>query len=584
MTKSNTACGRRSPRFQPAGRWFTGKRIALRVWSTSSRTGPTYVRRVCARGWQAVVLIVEPCGRPTDRDGQAYPLTRGQLGIWLAQETGQLGTEWQLGLFVKIGGTVDRDALQRAISQAVLEAEACRAAFFEADGRVFQRAIDYPDVELAFYDLSGSQDPVQDAHDMASSIQRTPMPFTGPLFKFALFQTRPDEYFWFACSHHIIVDGTGIGLVGRRIATIYSAIVSGTPISPAFFGSLQDLVSSESEYEASTDYLDDQAYWSENLPQKSGPDYRVPQAVSDRDSYWPSEPVQLDPFVVGRIKELAKRLGIRRSSVLTAACALLVGGFDADASEVVLNFPVSRRMHTASKLLPGMVAGVVPLVLTASPDSLVGDFCKHVDTRVREALKHQRFPVHLLEGDGDVRGLGRTANRVVLNFVPARLTLDLAGVPATATYTTFGPIGHFGLLFYGVGDEQLFSTAGAGQPFSNFDPADLARRLERLLVAMTADPGRRVSSVDVLGAGEYERLDGWGNRAVLTQPAAPPVSIPVVFADQVARAPEAVAIRFEGGALTYRELEEAANRLAHLLTDRGVGPGQCVALLLERSA
>src|SRR6185437_16069681 len=200
------------------------------------------------------------------------------------------------------------------------------------------------------------------------------------------------------------------------------------------------------------------------------------------------------------------------------------------------------------------------------------------------ALKHQRFPVHVLEGDGDVRGLGRSANRVVLNFVPARLTLDLAGVPAIATYTTFGPIGHFGLLFYGVGDEQLFSTAGAGQPFSNFDPADLARRLERLLVAMTADPARPLSSVDVLGAGEYERLDGWGNRAVLTQPAAPPVSIPVVFADQVARAPEAVAIRFEGGALTYRELEEAANRLAHLLTDRGVGPGQCVALLLERSA
>ncbi|ORA05279.1 hypothetical protein BST14_28415, partial [Mycobacterium arosiense ATCC BAA-1401 = DSM 45069] len=107
--------------------------------------------------------MVEPCGRPTDPDAQAYPLTRGQLDIWLAQESGQSGTEWQLGLFVKIEGGVDRDALEWAIRRAVQEAEACRAAFFEVDGQVFQRAIDYPDVELAFYDLSGSDDAVQEA-------------------------------------------------------------------------------------------------------------------------------------------------------------------------------------------------------------------------------------------------------------------------------------------------------------------------------------------------------------------------------------------------------------------------------------
>ncbi|MGN6335158.1 condensation domain-containing protein, partial [Mycobacterium sp.] len=515
---------------------------------------------------------------------QVLPLTGGQLDIWLAQETGHAGTEWQLGLFVRIEGTVQPDLLERAIRQAVHEAEPSRAAFFEVDGQVFQRAIDYPDVGLDFYDLSGSRDPVQKARGIAESIQRTPMPFSGPLFKFALFRTRPEEYYWFTCCHHIVIDGTGIALVGRRIATIYSAIVSGTPIPPAFFGSLQDLVSSELEYEASTDYLEDQAYWSENLPQANGSDYRLPQAAGERDSYWPSTPVQLDRSVVGRIKELSKQLGVRRSSVLTAACALVVGGFGADGSEVVLNFPVSRRVHPASKLLPGMVAGVVPLVLKASPESLVADFCKHVDTRIREALKHQRFPVHLLEGEGDLRGARQAANRVVLNFVPARLTLDLAGVPATATYTTFGPVGHFGLFFYGVGDEQLFSTAGAGQPFSSFDPSDLAGRLQQVLVAMTAEPTRRLSSMDLLGGSEHLRLDGWGNRAVLTQPTSTPVSIPVLFAAQVARTPEAVAVSFEGASMSYRELDEAANRLAHLLVTHGVGPGQCVALLLPRSA
>ena len=79
-------------------------------------------------------------------------------------------------------------------------------------------------------------------------------------------------------------------------------------------------------------------------------------------------------------------------------------------------------------------------------------------------------------------------------------------------------------------------------------------------------------------------LDGWGNRAVLTQPATAPVSIPVLFAAQVARAPEAVALACGERSWTYRELEEAANRLAHLLAGQGAGPGQCVALLFSRSA
>ena len=113
----------------------------------------------------------------------------------------------------------------------------------------------------------------------------------------------------------------------------------------------------------------------------------------------------------------------------------------------------------------------------------------------------------------------------------------------------------------------------------------LIERLQRVLVAMTADPTRRL----VVDGCARCRLStpGWmrsGNRAVLTGPATAPVSIPALFAAQVARAPEAVAISCGGRSLTYRELDEAANRLAHLLAGQGVGPGQCVALLFSRSA
>ena len=370
------------------------------------------------------------------------PLTRGQLGIWLAQETGRSDTEWQMGHFVVIEGTVKPDLLEWAICQVVREAEPARATFLEVDGQVFQRTIDYPDVELACYDLSCSRDPVQEAYRLASSIQRTPMPFTGPLFKFALFQTRRDQFHLFTCIHHIVIDGTGIRLISNRIADIYSALVSGAPVSPAFFGSLQDLVTCELEYETSSDYLEDQAYWSSNLPSENEPNYRLPQAAGGRDSHSVSAPVRLDPAVLGLVQELAEVLNVRRNSVITAACALLVRGWCADAAhEVVLDFQVSRRTSSASKTFPGMVTGVVPLVLRISPGSVVADFCEHVDTRIREALQHQRFPVHVLERKVHLRRPGQTADRVRVNFFPSTTILPFAEAAAAASHTSCRPRG-----------------------------------------------------------------------------------------------------------------------------------------------
>jgi amino acid adenylation domain-containing protein/non-ribosomal peptide synthase protein (TIGR01720 family) len=519
-----------------------------------------------------------------EQDSGALPLTRAQLDIWLAQETCQSGTEWQLGVLVRFDGTIERGLLERAIRHVLREAEPARAAIFEVDGQVFQRAIDYPDFEVAFYDVSDSRHPVQEARGIASSIQRTPMPADGPLFKFALFQTWVDEFYLFGCFHHIVIDGAGITLLAHRIATVYAAIISGAPIPPAFFGSLQDLVRCESEYEASADYLEDQTYWTANLPPDSGPQSPSRQTLVEDDPYSTSAPVRLDPAVVRRVQELAQVWNVPRSSIITAACALLVRGWCAQGSEVVLELPVSRRVPTESKTLPGMISGAVPLVLRVLPESTVTDFCEHVDGRIRDALQHQRFPVHALERKARTRGPGQTEDRVSVNFLPSKMTMDFAGVSASASFTHLGPMGGFGLIFSGGGDQLFLSTAGAGGPLSNFEVSDLAKRLGRVLVAMTADPDRQLSSMDVLDTDEHARLDGWGNRAVLTQPVEAAAAIPDLFATQVARTPNAAAVTFDGRSTSYRELDDATNQLAHLLAGQGVGAGQRVALLLERSA
>ncbi|WP_438268932.1 amino acid adenylation domain-containing protein [Mycobacterium avium] len=512
-------------------------------------------------------------------------MTRGQLDIWLAQQTGHFDVAWQLGVLVRIDGAIDPALLHQAMRHVVGEAESLRASFFEADGQVFQKAVEYSDVDLTFYDLSGSPDPEREVREMAASIQRTPMPLTGPMIKFALFRTGSAEYYWFTTCHHIAIDGMGIALVGRRIAAVYTALASAKPIPPAFFGSLQDLVGGELEYEASAKFLEDKDYWLAHRPGDGTAGHPPRPADDGRDPYSPSPPVQLDESVIGSVKELSKALGVRRSSVLTAACALLVRGWCADGSdEVVLDFPVSRRVDPKSKTHPGMLAGVVPLVLHAPATATFADFCRHVDQRSREALRHQQFPTRTLDGEGDFSGPRQAPNRVVVNFVPARLTLSLADVPATATYTSFGPVGHFGLFFLGFGDQQFLSTVGTGQPLANFDATDLAERLQRILAAMAADPARLLSSLDVLRDPEHAQLEALGNTAVLTRTPGPAVSVPELFATQVARAPQDVALVGEGRSLTYRQLDEASNRLAHLLAGLGAGPGQSVALLFSRSA
>ncbi|WP_037703436.1 condensation domain-containing protein, partial [Streptomyces aureocirculatus] len=108
-----------------------------------------------------------------------------------------------------------------------------------------------------------------------------------------------------------------------------------------------------------------------------------------------------------------------------------------------------------------------------------------------------------------------------------------------------------------------------------FDPETMERvmaRWQQLLTAMAADAERPVASVDVLGAGESAQLDVLGNRRVLSESVGV-VSVPELFSAQVRRCPDAEALVFGGRSWTYREVDEASSRLAHLLAGRGVVAG-----------
>lgn len=511
-------------------------------------------------------------GMPADE--QSLALTRGQLDIWLSQETTGSGIPWQASFFVVIDGVVEPGLIEHAVRQALAECEPLRAGIFEVDGHVYQKFADYPAAAVPFFDLSSSPEPVQETYKLASSMQREPMPWTGPLFRFALFRTSPNRFHLFVCLHHIIVDGFSSVMFVSRIATSYSAIVSGVAAPECTFGTLRDLVGTELAYEASRRYREDLRFWKENLPSHRQPvTYRCADA-GDGDNYFASAPVALDAAAVQRIDDLSQTLGVSRRSVIAAVCGLLVQTWDHSGPEVVLDFPVNRRTSEKLKTIPGMVAGVVPLRLTTPPTSSVGELCIQADSQIRQVVRHQRFPVQTLSGP--LRG-------VALNFFPSTTVPQFGDAPASLVYTNFGRGDRFGLFFMNEGNRLFLSTAGPGAPSSDFEGAAMADRLARLFTLIAADPGRRLSSIDLLDQYADRHIHAWSNHAALTIPAAPGPSIPALFAAQTARTADAVAVTSADCVLTYRQLDTASNRLASLLAGRGIGPGDVAAVLLPRS-
>ncbi len=285
--------------------------------------------------------------------------------------------------------------------------------------------------------------------------------------------------------------------------------------------------------------------------------------------------------------------------VVQAALAVLLSELSA-SSDVAVGFAIAGRGESALDELVGFFVNTLVLRVDVAGDPTVAELLAQVRRRSLAAYEHQDVPFEV----------------VVDRLNPTRNLTHHPLFQVALAWQNFAGLDNDPVASLSLGDVQVtplpvdtrtarwdlaFSLAEhwteAGEPVGIggpvqfrtdvFDAASveaLIERLERVLVAIIDDPTRSVSAVDVLDTGERARLDEIGNRAVLAQPAPPAVSIPGLFAAQVARAPEAVALVCGQRSWTYRELDEAANRLAHLLAGQGAGPGECVALLFERSA
>ncbi len=292
--------------------------------------------------------------------------------------------------------------------------------------------------------------------------------------------------------------------------------------------------------------------------------------------------VNVPEHITRAVSELARRHQVTVNTVLQAAWAQLLMWLTGQ-HDVAFGTAVSGRPADlpGADSMVGLLINTVPVRARITPTTTPADLLDQLQGTHNHTLDHQHLPlpeIHRLTGHDRLFDSVFAYENYPVDAAALSGVDGLAVTDITSREYNHYPLGVLALPGREIGvrieyDTEVFDAASIEQ---------LMERFKRVLAAITADPTRPLSSIDLLDEAEHARLDEVGNRAALTRPATA-VSIPEAFAAQAARTPEAVALTCGQHACTYRELDEVSNWFAHLLADHGVGRGQRVALLLPRS-
>ncbi|MCV7396003.1 amino acid adenylation domain-containing protein [Mycobacterium paraseoulense] len=537
------------------------------------------------------------------------PLSFAQNRLWFLDQLQGPSAVYNMAVVLRLRGHLDVDALGAGMVDVVARHESLRTLIAAPDGIPQQQVVSAEPTDFGWEIIDAAawspgrlsaaiEEAAGHTFDLATQI---------PL-RAKLFRVNDDEHVLVGVVHHIAADGWSITPLMRDLGIAYASRSAGR--SPAWAElPLQYVDYTLWQREQFGDLDDDHspiagqlAYWQDALagmpeclhlpidrPYPPVADQRGAKAAVD----WPAALQQ-------RVRELAVEHNATSFMVVQTALAVLLSRLSA-SSDVAVGFPIAGRGDPALDELVGFFVNTLVLRVDLTGDPSFAELLAQVRRRSLAAYDRQDVPFEVLvERLNPARSLAHhPLIQVMLSWqnLPGHENHDpAAGLALGDLQVTQVPVdSHTARMDLSFSLAERFTETGAAAGIGGavefrtdvFDTATVdafIERFERVLEAMTADPDQRLSSVDVLDAGEHARLDEIGNRAVLTGPAPAPASVPELFADHVTRSPQAVAIRCGGRSLTYRELDEAANRLGHLLAADGVRPGSCVALLMERSA
>lgn len=552
----------------------------------------------------AEVGVLEPL--VTVERPEVVPLSYAQNRLWFLDQFQGPSTLYNMPVAMRFRGRLDSDALGAALRDVVSRHESLRTVFRAVDGVPAQVVVSESDIDFGWHVVDADGWTAHRLEDAIDEVAGYTFDLTTEIaLQARLFRLSADEHVLVAVAHHIVADGWSVGPLVRDLGAAYASRCAGRPPGwseiPIQYvdytlwqrAQLGDIDESGSSIAAQL------SFWESALagmPERLAlPTDRPYPLVADYRGARVA--VELPAELHRRVLDVARAHNATSFMVVQAALSIMLSGLTG-SSDVAVGFPIAGRGDPALDELVGFFVNTLVLRVDLTGDPTVADLLAQVRERSLAAYQHQDVPFEVLvERLNPSRSLTHHPLIQVLmawqnfgnNSDPAAGLalgdLQVTRVPVDATTARMD-------LTFSLAEQWTEAGTPAGidgtvefrtDVFDERSVDALVARLRRVLEAMTADPSTPLSSMDLLDGTERVRLDDWGNRAVLTQPEPVAVSIPEALAAQVARTPDAIAVRFDGSSMTYREFDDASNRLAHMLKQCGVGGGSSVALLFTRS-
>ncbi|MGH4024646.1 MAG: amino acid adenylation domain-containing protein [Pseudonocardiaceae bacterium] len=526
------------------------------------------------------------------RDGrlpQSFTQSFAQQRLWFLDEFEPGSTEYVTPLAVRLCGELDIEALSGAMTALVARHESLRTTFESVEGQGVQVVHPPQPVSVPLLDLTGLPAPQGQAELERVLAAQSLEPFdlsTGPLLRPLLVRTGDQEHVLALTMHHIVTDGWSGGVIMNDLAQLYRAecdgVTAGLPALPVQYA---DFAAWQRERLSGAALDDELAYWRGQLAGVAPlelPTDRPRPALHTQNGGLLGVDISAD--VAARLKELGRRQGATLFMTLAAATQLLLHRWSGQ-DDVAVGTVVSGRERPELEPLVGFFVNTLVLRCTVAGDQTFAQFLDTVRDTVLDAFAHQDVPfervVDAVQPERDPSRPPLFQAMVVLQNTPnvaAELAgldaedIETPGVTASVDLTVeFHELDAGGLHAALTYNTDLFDAGTVER---------MAGHLQVLLARIAGEPDRPVCALPMLTEAErHQVLEGWNDTACKV----PAGTLPELVQRQVARTPRAPALVFDGGELSYAELNARANRLAHLLIRRGAGPEQVVALALPRS-
>ncbi|WP_165497174.1 non-ribosomal peptide synthase/polyketide synthase [Rhodococcus sp. ABRD24] len=521
----------------------------------------------------------------TDRAGIAsdtnvFPLSAAQRGIWFAQHLIE-ETPITIAQYVEVIGDLDVEALSNAGLAAARELGTGFLRIVEIDAEPYQ-AIDHSlHGRSTHLDFRGEDDPVAAAQAWMRREYSTPVDLLADRLVVSVTLRIADRhYYWYARIHHIALDGFGAMTFMNRTAEHYTAAVTGGDLSDWKVSALHEISEDEARYRTSSRFESDRRYWAERTR-----NFPHPISLAGRTAEVGSHSQRVSGALPAGTETALRRMiaaggGITFASVVIAAVGAFLSRLTGE-DDVVLSLPVSARTTAKLRRSGGMVSNVVPIRLSTDAGITCEKLARQVQLELTGVLRHQRYRHEDIRRDAGMGGGRRGFFGPSVNIMMFHSEIRLGQSIGRLHVLTTGPIEDLAVNIYPavVGDHAHIDFEANPNLYSEPDLRAQHARFIEFLTTFVESGSVPVVDLEVLHADE---------RASLVPLRGPSPLRPRLLADLlhlgVLANPTGIAIRSDTGEVSYRELDEASNKLARLLIHRGAGPETFVVISMPRSA